>query len=96
LLGNAIAKHAIVLGFVLKCWGTKWQYALETFDFLKSCPVSFEVGCGELGVFRLGPNITWEAVEAVVLKVGMMPQKDWRDHKFPGVPGSTESPRKAG
>jgi hypothetical protein len=61
----------------LRAWGTDWKYALETFDYLKAAP-SGSVDCGDLGVFRLGERTTWESVEAIVLKHGLMPRKGWR------------------
>jgi len=62
----------------LKAWGTKWRYALETFDFFKTGPHGLVADCEELGVFSLGPDTTWEAVEAAVLKLGIIPREDWR------------------
>jgi hypothetical protein len=65
----------------LKAWGTKWRYALETFDMFKALPPRFVADCGSLGAFSLGPDTTWEAVEAVVLKHELMPREDWRTIK---------------
>ncbi len=56
----------------LKAWGTKWRYVLETFDWLKAWPR------GQLGVFPLGPDTTWETVEAAG-KSGFIPREDWRE-----------------
>jgi len=61
----------------LRDWGTDWKYALETFDYLKAWPPG-SVDCGDLGVFQLGANTTWQSVEAIVLKGGLMPRKGWR------------------
>ena len=65
---------------MLKAWGTKWTYALETFDSFKASAPG-RADCGNLGVFSLGADTTWEAVEAVVLTFGIMPRKDWRTIK---------------
>jgi hypothetical protein len=51
--------------------GVRRRYALQTFDFLRAWPR------GELGVFSLGPDTTWEAVEAAA-KLGFIPREDWR------------------
>ena len=56
----------------LKAWGTKWRYALETFDFFKAWPRGVYHG-----VFSHGPETNWEAVEAAA-KSGFIPRKDWR------------------
>jgi hypothetical protein len=64
----------------LKDWGTDWTYALETFDYLKAWPPG-SVDCGYLGVFQLGATTTWQSVEAIVLKAGLMPRSDWRNTK---------------
>ena len=63
---------------ILKDWGTKWQYALETFDFFKAWPGGAIVDCGDLGPLAIGPQTTWEVVEAVVLKSRLMPREGWR------------------
>jgi hypothetical protein len=60
----------------LKAWGTNWRYALQTFDFLRTCPAGMNADCGNLRVFSLGPDTTWEAVEAGA-KLGLMPREDW-------------------
>lgn len=64
---------------VLQAWGTDWKYALETYDFLKSLPPSFSCDCGSLGEHQLGQTITWEAVEAIILMIGIMPISNWRE-----------------
>ncbi|MBA3353876.1 MAG: hypothetical protein H0U23_15895 [Blastocatellia bacterium] len=63
----------------LRDWGTNWKTALATYKFF-AMPF-FEIfgfNCGPLGIIQLGRNCTWEEVEAVVLSVGLMPDKDRR------------------
>jgi hypothetical protein len=67
---------------IFKGWGTEWEYALEAFDFLR-CFRGFTAECGKFGVFQLGPDVTWEAVEAVVLELGIMPREGWREDLDP-------------
>ena len=61
----------------LKYWGTDWSYALETFDYLNAW-LPGSIDCGDEGVFKIGPNTTWETVEAVALKSWFIPQRGWR------------------
>jgi hypothetical protein len=62
----------------LKDWGTKWRYALETYDWFKAWPDGAIVDCGALKNLRLGPQTTWETVETVVLRSTLMPRQGWR------------------
>src|SRR5437016_3906907 len=52
----------------LRAWGTNWKTALATYAVLKRS-IWDKADCGDLGTFQLGPECTWEAVEAVVLKL---------------------------
>ncbi len=63
---------------ILQGWGTDWKFAVETHDFLKSSPRVI-CNCGSLGTYQLGQTITWKAVEAIVLVLGVMPGPNWRE-----------------
>jgi hypothetical protein len=55
----------------LRAWGPDWKTALATYEVLRLPPMRVCTAmCGTLGTFRLGPECTWEAVEAVVLTLG--------------------------
>lgn len=68
---------------ILTHWGTKWEYAVEAYDFFKEFPNYGTADCEEFGEFQFGSQITWEAVEAIVLKIGLMPRRDWRAYGIP-------------
>ena len=57
---------------VLRAWGTDWKTALATYEALTMPSWRLSIACGELGTFQLGPECTWEGVEAIVLKIGLV------------------------
>jgi hypothetical protein len=62
---------------ILRDWGTNWKIALATYRLLRRLPDRVvRANCGDLGKFTLGKGCTWEALEAVVLKLGLFVDED--------------------